>query len=148
MKIKFNKTEIPQISEKIINKILKMDNKKAKVVALSGELGAGKTTLTQELARQFGIKENIVSPTFVIMKIYNISKNSEYYSHFKKLIHIDAYRLDFHEELLKIGWGELIADKDNLIIIEWPERVEGCINDLDFHIKLSHLDDETRFIEF
>ena len=49
-----------------------MDNKKARVLAFSGDLGAGKTTFTQELARQFGIKETVVSPTFVIMKFSNI----------------------------------------------------------------------------
>ena len=77
MKIKFSKNEIPKISKEIINKILKMDKQKAKILALSGDLGVGKTTLTQELAREFGIKENIVSPTFVIMKIYNINSNSK-----------------------------------------------------------------------
>jgi len=132
----------------IIDKILKMDNKKARAVALSGELGAGKTTLTQELARQLGIKNNIVSPTFVIMKNYNINLNSKYYSHFKKLIHIDAYRLESHIELLKIGWQELVEDKDNLIIIEWPERVEDCIPNDVCWIKLGHVDDQTRSLEF
>jgi len=132
----------------IINKILKMDNKKARVMALSGEFGTGKTTLTQELARQFGIKDNILSPTFVIMKNYNINLNSKYYSHFKKLIHIDAYRLESHIELLKIGWQELVEDKDNLIIIEWPERVEDCIPNDVCWIKLGHVDDQTRSLEF
>lgn len=148
MKVKFNKTKIPEISKMIIDKILKMDNKKARAVALSGELGAGKTTLTQELARQLGIKNNIVSPTFVIMKNYNINLNSKYYSHFKKLIHIDAYRLESHIELLKIGWQELVEDKDNLIIIEWPERVEDCIPNDVCWIKLGHVDDQTRSLEF
>lgn len=148
MKIKFNKKDIPKISKKILNKILKTKNKKAKILALSGELGAGKTTLTQELANQLGIKENIISPTFVIMKIYNINSTSKYYSHFKKLIHIDAYRLDSHKELLKIGWSELIGDKDNLIIIEWPERVENCLNSDVCWIKLGHIDDQTRVFEF
>lgn len=148
MKTSFNKKEIPKISKKILNKILKRKNKKAKIVALSGELGAGKTTLTQELASQLGIKENIISPTFVIMKIYNINPTSLYYSHFKKLIHIDAYRLDSHLELLKIGWSELIGDKDNLIIIEWPERVEEQIPASAFRLVLSHIDEENRGMEF
>lgn len=148
MKTKFKKTQIPQISKKIIDKLLKMDNTKARVLALRGELGAGKTTITQELARQFGIKETVVSPTFVIMKFYDINPKSKYHPHFKKLIHIDAYRLDSHIELLKIGWQELISDKNNLIIIEWPEKVLECISDSDLKIELSHIDDETRFIEF
>jgi len=148
MRYRFNKNKISEISKKIIEKLLKMDIKKARVVALSGELGAGKTTLTQELAKQFGIKENIVSPTFVIMKIYDMNESSKYYSHFKRLIHIDAYRLDSHKELLNIGWESLIVDKENLIIIEWPERVTECISDSDFKVTLSHIDDENRLIIF
>jgi tRNA threonylcarbamoyladenosine biosynthesis protein TsaE len=148
MKVKFNKKEIPKISKKLLDKIIKTKSKKAKVVAFSGELGAGKTTLTQEIAKHLRIKEKIVSPTFVIMKIYKINQNSDYYSHFKKLIHIDAYRLDSQEELLKIGWEKLIVDKDNLIIIEWPERVLECISSLSFPVSLFHIDDNNREIEF
>jgi tRNA threonylcarbamoyladenosine biosynthesis protein TsaE len=148
MKIKFHKNKIKEISKKVLDKTVKMKSKKARVLAFSGNLGAGKTTLTQEIAKHLGIKENIISPTFVIMKIYKINPSSKYYFHFKKLVHIDAYRLDSHEELLKIGWEELIVDKDNLIIIEWPERVSECIPKLSLPISLSHIDDENREIEF
>lgn len=149
MKLKFKKKEISKISKKLLDKILKMKNNKAKVVALSGILGAGKTTLTQELGKQLGIKDNIVSPTFVIMKIYKINPSSFYYPSFKKLVHIDAYRLESSLELLKIGWQELQNDKDNLIIIEWPENVEGCLsNDSCCWVKLGHVNDQTRVFEF
>jgi len=148
MKVKFKKEDIPDISLKILNKISKVMSDKAKVIALSGELGSGKTTLTQELGRILGIENNIISPTFVIMKIYNIDSNSIYYSSFKKLIHIDAYRLESFSELLKIGWQELIEDKDNLIIVEWPEKVKGCFDSNSFWVKLGHVDDQTRVFEF
>lgn len=148
MKTKFKKEDIPDISHKILNKISKVKSNKAKVIALSGELGSGKTTLTQEIGRTLGIKNKIISPTFVIMKIYNIDKNSIYYSHFKKLIHIDAYRLESSLELLKIGWVDLIEDKDNLIIVEWPEKVENCFDSKSFWVKLGHIDDQTRVFEF
>jgi len=148
MKIKFKKEGIKKISLKILNEILKIKKKKAKVVALSGELGAGKTTLTQELGKILGIKEKIISPTYIIMKFYEINSNSSYFSNFKKLIHIDAYRLDFHEELLKIGWEEISNNKDNLIIIEWPEKVKKCLNNDTCWVKLEHVDDQTRTFEF
>lgn len=148
MKTKFKKPEIPEISRKILNKISKTKNKNAKVLALSGDLGAGKTTLTQEIAKQLGIKKGIVSPTFVIMKFYEIDPRSKYYSQFKKLIHIDAYRLDSADDLLKIGWKKLIEDKDNLIIMEWPENVDGCLSESAFWVKLEHVDEETRLFEF
>jgi tRNA threonylcarbamoyladenosine biosynthesis protein TsaE len=148
MKTKFKKTEIPKISKKLINKVLKMSNKKARVVALSGELGTGKTTLTQELAKQFGIKDTVISPTFVIMKTYDIDPKSDYYAHFKRLVHIDAYRLDSHLELYRIGWSEIQNDQDNLVIIEWPEKVKNCLESDALWVKLGHIDDQTRSFEF
>lgn len=148
MKVKFNKEEISDISQKILNKIINIKNNKAKVLALSGDLGAGKTTLTQEIAKSFDIKDSIISPTFVIMKFYDIDSKSKYYSYFKKLIHIDAYRLESFEDLIKIGWFDLVENKDNLIIIEWPERVEGCLDSNSFLVKIGHVDDQTRVVEF
>jgi len=148
MKVNFNKEEISDISQKILNKIININYDKAKILALSGDLGAGKTTLTQEIAKSFGIKDKIISPTFVIMKFYNIDPKSKYYSHFKRLIHIDAYRLEKFEDLLKIGWTDLVEDKDNLIIIEWPERVEGILDSNSYLVKLGHIDDQTRIVEF
>ncbi|MFA6251275.1 MAG: tRNA (adenosine(37)-N6)-threonylcarbamoyltransferase complex ATPase subunit type 1 TsaE [Candidatus Paceibacterota bacterium] len=147
-KTKFKKNEISKISKKLTSKILKMKNKKARVVAFSGDLGAGKTTLTQELAREFGIKDTVISPTFVIMKAYDIHPSSLYYEHFKRLVHIDAYRLDSHLELFKIGWTEIQNDKDNLIIIEWPEKVKKCLENDALWVKLDHIDDETRGLKY
>jgi tRNA threonylcarbamoyladenosine biosynthesis protein TsaE len=148
MKVKFNKNEISEIASRVIDEAVKIKGNNAKVVALSGDLGAGKTTITKEIGNVLGIKESIISPTFVIMKIYKIDSRSKYFSHFKKLIHIDAYRLERGEELMQIGWKEIEKDKDNLIIIEWPERVKNVLsNDICF-IKLGHIDDETRTIEF
>lgn len=148
MKTRFEKKEIPQISKKILNKVSKIKSKSARILALSGELGAGKTTLTQEMAKQIGIKENIISPTYIIMKIYAIDSDSSYHKYFKKLIHIDAYRLDSSIELEKIGWQEIKKDEENLIIIEWPEKVESCLSKETFWIKLEHIDDQTRSVIF
>jgi len=148
MKIKFNKKDILKISGKILDKSIRIKKNKAMVLALSGELGAGKTTLTKEIGKLLEIKNIIISPTFVIMKIYQIGLDSKYYSHYKKLIHIDAYRLDDPFELLKFGWSELVNDKDNLIILEWPERVMGSIDKETFWVKLKHIDDENRLLEF
>lgn len=94
----------------------------ATVIALQGDLGAGKTYFVQNFGKILGVREHITSPTFVIMNIYKVD-----WQGFKKLIHIDAYRLEKEEELLNLGWNELIADGANIIFIEWPERVENLI---------------------
>lgn len=96
----------------------------ATVFGLYGELGAGKTTFTQSFARALGVKERVVSPTFVIEKIYELPSVEQSSKHtFTHLIHIDAYRIEHSDELLHLGWKEITANSHNLIVIEWPERV-------------------------
>ncbi len=102
---------------------------RAVVVGLYGNLGAGKTTFTQSVAKTLGVSDTVTSPTFVIEKIYELT-NQE----FTHLIHIDAYRLEGGDELVKLGWNEITADPNNLILIEWPERVENIMPE---HIKIS-----------
>ncbi|MDO8561684.1 MAG: tRNA (adenosine(37)-N6)-threonylcarbamoyltransferase complex ATPase subunit type 1 TsaE [bacterium] len=94
----------------------------ATIVTLSGDLGAGKTAFAKALAREFGIDEDVTSPTYVIEKIYAPAKGA-----FSRFIHIDAYRLNSAHDLDVLGWRELLADSGNLIILEWPERVEDAI---------------------
>lgn len=105
----------------------------AMVIALSGDLGAGKTTFTQEVAKVLGVEEHVVSPTFVIQKIYALKEQK-----FDRLIHIDAYRLESARELEHLGWHDLCADPGNLILIEWPERVTELIPADAVRIALSH----------
>lgn len=97
------------------------------VVGLSGHLGAGKTAFVKAVARELGIEEIVTSPTFVIMKIYEIER-ARANATFKRLVHIDAYRLERREELEVLMFEEIIADKNNLVMIEWPENagLNGC----------------------
>ena len=90
----------------------------ATVIGLQGNLGSGKTFFTQKFGEIVGVRELMPSPTFVIMKSYNID-----WQGFKKLIHIDAYRLESEKELMQLGWEDLIKEPTNLILIEWPERI-------------------------
>ena len=145
MKKIFKKEDIDTMADELLAAI-GMEKGSAKeratVVALSGDLGAGKTTLTQAVARKLGVAESVISPTFVIMKMY-YAKHDAY----ARLVHIDAYRLNSSAELERLGWGELIADPKNLILIEWPERVPEAIP-VDAHrVTLSHLSEEEREIE-
>ncbi|MES2623426.1 MAG: tRNA (adenosine(37)-N6)-threonylcarbamoyltransferase complex ATPase subunit type 1 TsaE [Patescibacteria group bacterium] len=92
----------------------------AYIVFLSGDLGSGKTTTTKSIAYELGIQEDITSPTFVILKRYEIEKGE-----FKNLIHVDAYRLKGYTELQRIKFEEYMKDSQNLILLEWPEMVES-----------------------
>lgn len=101
-------------------KNLKKKREGALVIGLYGELGSGKTTFMKYLTESLGVKETIQSPTFVIMKKYKI-QNSD--SDFQFLTHIDAYRIEKKEEALVLDWLETISNSDNLVFIEWPERI-------------------------
>jgi tRNA threonylcarbamoyladenosine biosynthesis protein TsaE len=86
------------------------------ILALSGNLGAGKTTFVQILAEMLGSKRVPQSPTFALMRSYP-TKNL-------RLIHVDAYRLEDERELLPLDLDEELADKKSILVLEWPERVE------------------------
>ena len=113
------------------------------VLGLSGELGAGKTTFAQAVAKALGVEETVNSPTFVIEKIYQLRGQS-----WERLVHIDAYRLKGAAELYALGWDELIADPRNLIVIEWPENVESAIPKDAHRITIEIGDGEARTITY
>jgi len=96
----------------------------ALVVALEGELGSGKTTFVQGFAEALGIKEKVLSPTFVLMKIYNLRIRKLNIKHF---VHIDCYRLDSPKDLLHLGFRDILKDKDAIIIIEWAEKIRHIL---------------------
>lgn len=120
-------------------------HERALVVRLSGDLGAGKTALVKEAARFFGIEETLTSPTFVILKEYAIEKET---SPFRKLVHIDAYRLKNKEELEYLGWKELITNSSNIIFLEWPEMVKGIEAPYAVDIHLEIVESEKRKLSY
>ncbi|MFA5996742.1 MAG: tRNA (adenosine(37)-N6)-threonylcarbamoyltransferase complex ATPase subunit type 1 TsaE [Candidatus Paceibacterota bacterium] len=96
----------------------------ATLVTLSGELGAGKTAFSKAVAKTLGVEEVVTSPTFVLEKIYLLGGSA---SKFKRLVHIDAYRLESGSDLSALGFDELMQDAGNLILLEWPEMVQGAL---------------------
>ncbi len=92
----------------------------ATVVGLSGHLGAGKTAFVKMVAKLLGVEGEITSPTFVIMKVYDIDTQD---IPWKRLVHIDAYRLENPEETDALDFELLVADRHNLIMVEWSENV-------------------------
>ncbi|MFA5001294.1 MAG: tRNA (adenosine(37)-N6)-threonylcarbamoyltransferase complex ATPase subunit type 1 TsaE [Candidatus Paceibacterota bacterium] len=122
----------------------------ATVLLLQGDLGSGKTTFTQVLARELGVKENLTSPTFVLMKSYKISPmaTERLSLSVKNLVHIDAYRLTSGADLRNLGWGELIKNPDNLIIVEWPELVADLWDGSELKINFKFVDDQTREMSY
>ena len=108
---------------KLAKEILrKSPREQAVVLALQGELGSGKTCFVQGFAQGLGIKEKILSPTFVIMKRFHVPC-----SMFHAFYHFDCYRIENPKEILELGFKEIIANPKNIIAIEWAERIEGIL---------------------
>lgn len=135
--------ETQKIADDFLKSLSNQNFKSATVVGLHGDLGSGKTTFVQCVARALGITEHITSPTFLIIKTYKLKTKN-----YKLLYHLDAYRLKSGDELLKLGWQELAQDPKNLIFIEWPERVEEILPSDCLKIIFEFVDETTRVIEF
>ncbi len=117
-------------------------NDSAFVIALEGNLGAGKTTLVQTLAKELGVSVVVQSPTYVLMKSYPIQFGS-----FTTLIHIDAYRLDVPEEFSALKPEKFLNDPHVLVCIEWPERLKGVLPETDMKLVFSHIEGEENMRE-
>ncbi|MCX6811837.1 MAG: tRNA (adenosine(37)-N6)-threonylcarbamoyltransferase complex ATPase subunit type 1 TsaE [Candidatus Berkelbacteria bacterium] len=87
------------------------------IIALFGDLGSGKTTFVQGLARGLCVKERVTSPTFVILNLHKAKKGL-------KLAHFDLYRISGPEEFEMIGASDYLGKKNIISVIEWPEKVE------------------------
>lgn len=119
-------------------------------VGLVGDLGAGKTTFMKGVADFFDIKETISSPTFVIQKIYEIpEENRESKRHsFKKLIHMDMYRLENEEDLKSVDWEFYKNSEDNILFVEWPNQIWQNRPEKMIEIKIEHIEGDKRKITF
>lgn len=133
--------ELHNIAEEIY-KTLEKDSEHATLLTLKGDLGAGKTAFTKELASILGIKEHITSPTFVLAKQYKLEDQK-----FNQLIHIDAYRLEEGEDLNPINFKEMLEDSHNLVVLEWPERVASALPEWKKEITIT-LEGEKRNITY
>lgn len=118
--------------------------KTATLVTLSGELGAGKTAFTQAVARALSVEETVNSPTFVLEKIYKLPEGKR----FKRIIHIDAYRLDSGADLVALGFDELMRNAENLIFLEWPEKVSDRLPEPAVRIALAALPDGSHTLSY
>ncbi|MEK7662285.1 MAG: tRNA (adenosine(37)-N6)-threonylcarbamoyltransferase complex ATPase subunit type 1 TsaE [Patescibacteria group bacterium] len=118
----------------------------AVVLVCSGNLGSGKTTFAKALARALGIKEEVTSPTFVIEKIYEVSKPARAETGFSRFIHIDAYRLRHKKELEALRFAEIARDSENLVLIEWGDKFRKSLPRSHRELSFIFVDEKTREI--
>ena len=120
-------------------------SERATLITLSGELGAGKTVFAKAVAKFLGVEEIVTSPTFVLEKIYLLGG---FASKFKRLVHIDAYRLEQGSDLAPLGFDELMQDAGNLILLEWPEKVSDALPVPSVKISITPQPDGSRTISY
>jgi tRNA threonylcarbamoyladenosine biosynthesis protein TsaE len=132
-----NLKETKELAEKVAQKALK--SKQVFIIGLQGDLGAGKTTFTQGFAKALGIKEKILSPTFVILKRFKI-KNKNFY-------HIDCYRIKDAKDLMELGFKEIMSDPKNIIVIEWADKVKKIMPKNILWFKIKFIDEFKRSID-
>jgi tRNA threonylcarbamoyladenosine biosynthesis protein TsaE len=136
--------ETKNIAKKIADLLRKEKfSSKATVIGLQGELGGGKTTFVQGLISSFGVKEKILSPTFVIMKNFEVKGKTQY---FKKIYHFDVYRIGDEKEMDIIGFKEIINNPDNLVLVEWSNLIKKTMPKDSILINFEFKDENTRNI--
>lgn len=130
--------DMEDLAKKVVAILKDESTPDAKVLFLEGDLGTGKTTFTKELAHVLGIdKEEVHSPTFILKKEYKGN-----HVHFRKLIHVDAYRFDDKEEGNVLRLEDDIKDRQSIIAIEWPSKMHTPNPDMS--LRFSVVNDDTR----
>ena len=142
-----------------LGRLLAQELQGGEVIALSGNLGSGKTTFTQGMLKELGAEGPFTSPTFLIMKQYKLwetrNKKQETRNKVNQLqgtsfkidtiYHFDAYRVGAND-ILNLGWKEIISDSRNVVIVEWADRVKNILPRGVLKINFKWLDEKKRRI--
>lgn len=134
--MQFTNRQLPELAHALIERAARIDEggdrDRAAVIALAGDLGVGKTTLVQEMAKELQVERLVPSPTFVIMRSY-----PTVHSRFKRLVHIDAYRIESPEELAPLKLEGIFSDPEALVCVEWPERLFDALPQERIEVRLA-----------
>lgn len=131
--------DVQDVAVELLGRLSGSTAQSATVLALKGDLGAGKTTFTKALASVLGIAEHVTSPTFVIQKSYATT-----HPQYSALIHIDAYRLEGAADAGALKLGETLRDPRNLVVVEWPERIGGALPGDAITLRFEHVSERVR----
>ncbi len=115
--------------------------KGGETLALTGDLGSGKTTFIQGLAQGLEVRGRIISPTFILMRTYELAQEKKFY-------HIDLYRLEnnLESEIENLGVPDIWGKKDNVVAIEWAEKIKEILPKSVIWIKFKNLGEDERKI--
>ncbi len=129
---------------------------KTVIIALDGALGAGKTTFAQGFAEGLGVKERVKSPTFVLLRKYDLHKHKlkaksqkSKVKGYQYFYHADCYRLNDEKDIDAIGLREIMADPENIVLIEWARRIAKALPKKNIiRVTFKYINERTRKISF
>lgn len=134
-------TKSAKETQKIAENIAKKYKKRGVIIALTGELGAGKTTFTQGFAKGLGIKDKVISPTFVLIRQHPVPESE------LVLYHLDLYRLEGEINTRELGISELFDEPNAIVLIEWAEKIEKELPENALKINFRKAEADLRIIE-
>lgn len=156
-----NSNQTKKMAEALARETLRTNPRKtAFLLALEGDLGSGKTTFLQGFARGLGIREKILSPTFIIFRKFKVPRNrtpkdsdvtseppgqvnsfrGRQNSKFKIFYHLDCYRLQKPKEILKLDFKEIISNPQNIVAVEWSEKIKKVLPKNKITLKFEFID--------
>jgi tRNA threonylcarbamoyladenosine biosynthesis protein TsaE len=142
-----NENELGGVAIIILGKLAIIASQgKTPVLAISGDLGAGKTTFMQQFAKELHIEEIVTSPTYVIMKRYEVPEDSV--EIFKTLTHLDVYRIESIDEMRVLRFAELLQEPDAVICIEWAEKIKELLPEHTLYMEIQSTGEQSRTITF
>ena len=109
------------------------------IITLTGNLGSGKTTFVQGLAMGLGIEKQVNSPTFLIIKKYELATRNFY--------HADLYRLSSKQEVVATGLLDILREKDSIVVIEWAEKMGSLLPAKRIDVQFAYINEHERKIE-
>lgn len=122
------------------NFVVSLAHHKPLIIAFTGDLGAGKTAFVQGFAKGLKITDKIISPTFILIREHKIPNS------FAKLYHIDLYRLEENTDIKILGIEDLLKDKNNIVLIEWADKIKDHLPHNTVYIKIEKLKGSNRKI--
>ncbi len=126
--------ELPAVVQELKELLFSCD-----IVALTGPLGAGKTSLVKELLKAYGIKERVTSPTFTYVQQYENDEGYRFY-------HFDLYRIASERDFTQAGFQEYLYQPNSMAIIEWPEAIESLLGERVCRIEMGYHEDSNKRI--
>ena len=133
------------LAEEIFSPTSRRTKNQVRVIGLEGELGSGKTKFIQGFAKGLGIRQRLTSPTFVLLKKYKVTSYKLQVTSY--LYHIDCYRLNKPKELLDLDFKEIISNPQNIVLIEWAEKVRKILPKNTIWIKFEIINQNERKIK-